>query len=89
MSVEASEGKIQHQPIYSFTYSLARSGSVLPERSSAPLCCATLPQNKCCVFTGTHGHFILEALVISESISPEEGKHYSTADFFSPYLDEA
>lgn len=52
MSVEASGGKIQHQPIYSFTYSLARSGSVLPERSCAPLRSATLPQNKCCVFYG-------------------------------------
>lgn len=86
MSVEASEGKIQHQPIYSFTYSLARSGSVLPERSSASLCCATLPQNKCCMFTGTHGLFILEAPVISESIRPGKGNHYCTAEFFFFFL---
>lgn len=48
-----------------------RRGALL--RSAVPL---RLRTNAVCL-RGTHGHFILEALVISESIRPEEGEHYT------------
>lgn len=84
MSVEASEGKIQHQPIYSFTHSPARSGSLPPERSCSSLCCAT--PKKRSVFTGTHGHLNLEEVVISESNRPEEGESIAVQLIFLPSL---
>lgn len=82
MSVEASEGKIQHQPIYSFTHSPARSGSLPPERSCflALLCHS---KETLSVYRDTWAFKFRGSGYIRVKRARRRGKHCSAADFSS------
>lgn len=82
MSVEASEGKIQHQPIYSFTHSPARSGlSAAREELLLALLCHS--KETLSVYRDTWAFKFRGSGSIRVKQARRRGKHYSAADFSS------